>query len=137
MFITFLNQHVSLLSRHGTSAHVFSTVLISQCTRGAFIVPLRSRNQRCSVRKSLFRNLAKFTGKHLSQSFFFVRLQDCNFVKKDTLAQVFSWEFYEILKNTFLQNSSGRLLVNIFFTIKISQVTMKGPNEDQLSFWMS
>ena len=26
----------------------------------------------------------------------------CNFIKKETLAQVFSCEFYEISKNTFL-----------------------------------
>ena len=25
----------------------------------------------------------------------------CNFIKKETLAQVFSWEFWEICKNTF------------------------------------
>ena len=27
--------------------------------------------------------------------------QACNFIKKETLAQVFSWEFCEISKNTF------------------------------------
>ena len=36
------------------------------------------------------RNLAKFTEKHL-----------CNFIKKETLVQVFSCEFWEIAKNTF------------------------------------
>ena len=30
---------------------------------------------------------------------------------KKTLAQVFSCEFFEISKNTFLQNASGRLLI--------------------------
>ena len=40
-------------------------------------------------------------------------------------AQVFSCEFCKIAMNTFLQNSSGRLLLNIFLAIKISQVTMK------------
>ena len=34
----------------------------------------------------------------------------CNFIKKETLAQVFSCEFWEISKNTFLQNTSGQLL---------------------------
>ena len=29
------------------------------------------------------------------------RLQTCNFIKRETLAQVFSCEFYEISKNTF------------------------------------
>ena len=34
-----------------------------------------------------------------------------NYIKKETLAQVFSCEFFKIFKNTFLQNNSGRLLV--------------------------
>ena len=33
----------------------------------------------------------------------------CNFIKKGTLAQVFSCKFCEIFKNIFLQNISGRL----------------------------
>ena len=41
------------------------------------------------------------TGKHLRQSLFLVADQVCNFIKKETLAQVFSCEFCEISKNTF------------------------------------
>ena len=40
------------------------------------------------------------TGKHLRQSLFLVADQVCNFIKKETLAQVFSCEFSEIFKNT-------------------------------------
>ena len=40
-----------------------------------------------------FRNFAKFTGKHLFHSLLFN--------KKETLAQVLSFEFCEISKNTF------------------------------------
>ena len=35
----------------------------------------------------------------------------CNFVKKDTLAQVFPVNFAKFLRTTFLQNTSGRLLL--------------------------
>ena len=49
--------------------------------------------KRCSVKKGVLRNFAKFIGKHLCQGLFFN--------KKDTLAQVFSCEFCEISKNTF------------------------------------
>ena len=45
---------------------------------------------------------------------FLIELQAeaCNFIKKETLAQVFSCEFCEISRNTFfLQNTSGRLLL--------------------------
>ena len=41
-------------------------------------------------------------GKRLCQSLFLMKLQAvCNFVKKETLAQVFSWKFCEIFKNNF------------------------------------
>ena len=46
-------------------------------------------------------NFAKFTGKHLCQSIFLKKAQACNFIKKETLAQVFSCEFWNISKNTF------------------------------------
>ena len=63
---------------------------------------LRSNHQRCSVEKGVLRNFTKFTGKHLCQSLFFNKVAGlaCNFIKKETLAQVFSYEFCEISKNT-------------------------------------
>ena len=66
----------------------------------------RSSQQRCSMKKGVLRNFTKFTGKHLCQSLFFnkvagLRPEACNFIKKETLAQVFSCEFCEISKNTF------------------------------------
>ena len=65
----------------------------------------RHRSSRLDVfcRKGILRNFAKFTGKHLCQSLFFNKVAGaaCNFIKKETLAQVFSCEFCEISKNTF------------------------------------
>ena len=49
-------------------------------------------------KEGVLRNFAKFTGKHLCQSFFFNKVL---IFKKESLAQVFSCEFYEISKNTF------------------------------------
>ena len=50
-----------------------------------------------------FRNFAKFTGKHLCQSLFFItKLRAAsNFIKKETLAQLFCCEFGEICENIF------------------------------------
>ena len=48
------------------------------------------------MKKGVLRNYTKITGKHLRQSPFLI-----NFIKKETLAQVFSCEFFEISKNTF------------------------------------
>ena len=55
---------------------------------------VRSSHRRCSLGKGVFKNFAKFTGKHLCQSL-------CNFIKKETLPQEFSSEFSEIFKNIF------------------------------------
>ena len=54
-------------------------------------------------KKGVLRTFAKFTGKHLCQCLFLMKLQAkaCNFIKKETLAQVFSCEFWESFKNTF------------------------------------
>ena len=41
--------------------------------------------------------------------------ESCNFIKKETLVRVFSYEFCEISKNTFLPNTPGRLLLMIPF----------------------
>ena len=63
----------------------------------------RSSHRRCSVRKGVLRNFAKFTEEHLCQSLFFnkVRPKACNFIKKETLSQVFSFAFCGISKYTF------------------------------------
>ena len=45
------------------------------------------------MKKSVLKNFTKFTGKHLCQSL--------NFIKKETLVQVFSSEFCEISNNIF------------------------------------
>ena len=51
-------------------------------------------------KKGVLRNLAKFTGKHLCQSLFFNKVAG-NFLKNETLAQLFSCEFSKIFENIF------------------------------------
>ena len=83
LFVLFLRKHLRLL-----------------CSLLCYL--FRSSHQRCSVRKVILRNFAKFAGKHLCQSLFLTKLlAACNFITKETLAQVFSCEFCEISKNTF------------------------------------
>ena len=48
-------------------------------------------------KKGVLRNFVQFTGKHLCQGLFLI--------KKETLAQVFSCEFYDISKNTFFHGT--------------------------------
>ena len=54
-------------------------------------------------KKGAFRNFTKFTGKHLCRVSFSINLQveACNFIKKEALTQVFSYEFCKIFKNIF------------------------------------
>ena len=64
-----------------------------------------SGHHKCSIRKGVPRNFSKFSGKYLYQSLFFnkiagLRSQACNFIKKKTLAYVFSCEFWEISKKS-------------------------------------
>ena len=57
---------------------------------------------------------AKSTGKGLYQRLYFNKAVFQRLQKRD-LAQVFSCEFSKISKNTFLQNTSGRLLLLLAF----------------------
>ena len=63
----------------------------------------KNSHRRYSVRKGVLRNFAKFTEKPLCRSLYFNKVagQVCNFIKIETLTQVFSCEFCEISKNTF------------------------------------
>ena len=64
----------------------------------------RRSHRRCSVRKGVLRNFAKFTGKQICQSLFFSKVADLRpaALLKKRLAQMFSCESCEIFKNTFL-----------------------------------
>ena len=63
----------------------------------------RSSRPEVFWKKGVLRYFAKFTGKHLYQSLFINKVAGltCNFIKKESLAQVFSCEFCKISKNTF------------------------------------
>ena len=75
----------------------------------------RSSHRRLSVIKGVLRNFTKFTGKHLCQRLFLIKLQalGLQLYQNEFLAQVFSCEFREISKNTFSKNTSGQLLLKV------------------------
>ena len=90
------------------------------------------------VLKGVLRNFEKFTGKQLLQGLFLNKVaglrpatllkrrlwpKACNFIKKETLAQVFSYEFCEISKNT-LSAEHLRAIASVIcnnFTINSAQ----------------
>ena len=75
---------------------------------------LRSIHRRCSVRKGVLGNFARFTGKHLCQSVFLNQvagLRPAISLKKRLWHRCFPMNFAKFLKTLFLQNTSGRLLL--------------------------
>ena len=76
----------------------------------------KSSHRWFSVKKSLHKNLAKFKGKHLCRSLFFNKVVGLRpttlFKKRDPSTGVFQL----ILRKHFLQNASGRLLLDVFFS---------------------
>ena len=79
---------------------------------------LISSHRRCSMRKDVLKNFAKFTEKHLYWGLLKIKLQGSG-PQKETPTQVLSCEFCEIfnpfmkeLRTTCLQNTSRRLLLN-------------------------
>ena len=73
----------------------------------AFLYNLKFLNkesvaQTCSVRNVFLEISQNSQGNTCAGVYFLIKLQAaCNFIKKETLAQVFSYEFCEISKNIF------------------------------------
>ena len=70
----------------------------------------------------VLKKFAKFTRKHLCQTLFFskvagLRPKACNFIEKETLVQVFTFEFWEIFKNTFF-NRTPRVAALIMYNME-------------------
>ena len=87
-------------------------------------------------KKSVLRNFRKLTGKHLCQSLFFNKVAGlCKFIKKETLAQVFSCEFSEISKSTFFTENlsttaSEKSWLKIYHDFKEKLITASSTLED-------
>ena len=92
------------------------------------VMKARSSHRRCSVKKDVLRNFAKFTGKHQYQSLFFYKvaglhlcqglsfnkvagLRPATLLKKRLWHRCFPVNFAKFLRISFLQNTSGRLLL--------------------------
>ena len=76
----------------------------------------RSSHQRCSVKKGVPRNFAKFTGKHLCRRLFFNKVAGLGFatlLTKNFWYRFFPVNFAKFLRTPFIQNTSGRLLLEL------------------------
>ena len=80
--------------------------------------------RRCSVRKGIHRNFTKFTGKHLCHSLFLNKvsgLRPATLLKKKLWHSYFPVNFMKFLRTPFLQNTSGRLLLELLFSVNERQ----------------
>ena len=95
-----------------------------QCYRLYNLPFFRSSHWRCSVRKGVLRNFSEFSGKHLCQSLFLIKLQ-AETTASD-LSRVFSWSF---LFTSFQQkNEMGNTLMelkDLLFCSSIDLLTSK------------
>ena len=84
----------------------------------------RSSHQRCSVQKSVLRNLTKFTGKHLCQSLFFNKVT--TLLKRRLWHRCFPVNFVKFLITSFSRTTSGGLLLPLvwFSLFKIYKVLL-------------
>ena len=76
--------------------------------------PIRSSHRRCSVKKGVLGNFAKFTGKHLCQRLFLnkvVGLRPAALLRRSLWDRCFPVNFAKFLRRSLLQNNSVRLLL--------------------------
>ena len=83
----------------------------------------KSSHQRCSVRKDILSDFAKFKGKHLCQSLR-PAAEACNFIIKETGTSVFLREFCEISKNAFFTEHLWATASGCFTLRRISTKSM-------------
>ena len=84
--------------------------------------------------KKVIKNFTKFTAKHLCRIIFLIRLQTCNFIKKEIPTQMFSCEFCETFKSRFISRTPlvdasekflvihCQVLLQLFYVIRIFTV---------------
>ena len=70
--------------------------------------------QRCSVKKMFLEISQNSQENTCARVSFLIKLQTCNCIKKETLAQVFSCEFCEILGTPFFIEHLYSLLLELF-----------------------
>ena len=86
----------------------------------------RSSKQRCSIQKGVLKNFSKFTGKRLCQSFFINKvtgLRPVTSLKKRLWHRCFLVNLAKFLRTPSLQNTSGRMLLQIPCFINLASKT--------------
>ena len=81
---------------------------------------LKSSYPRCTVQKVVLKNFANFTGKHECWSLFLIKLQGCNFIKKNFRRSCFSVRLAKFLRKPFFKNICEWLLLYLHFIFSVT-----------------
>ena len=93
---------------------------------------VRSTHWRCSVKKGVFRNFAKFTRKHLCWSLFLNKvsgLRPTTLLKERLWHICFPVNFAKFLGTLCLQNTFGRLLLSCIETLDGTHIEIAKANK--------
>ena len=83
----------------------------------------QNNHRRCSVKKGVLRNFAKYTGKHLCQSLLFNKvagMRPAPSLKKILCHRCFPVNLAKFLRTPFLPKTSGRLLLLVYFNKNVA-----------------
>ena len=100
--------------RYNKNPHMSKTLRKAMTFISKIKNPYKSSRRRCSLKKCVLRNFAKFIGKHLYQGLFFNKvagLRPANLLKKKLWHKCFPVNFEKFLGAPLLQNTSGRLFL--------------------------
>ena len=120
-FFEFAYGLVTFYSRYKLSFTVYLSIPALITGFHKILQPLYSEAvvQRCSV-KNVFWEISQNSQENTcARVSFLIKLQACNLIKKETVAQVFSFEFWEISKNTFFQGTPLVAAYELYLPIKL------------------
>ena len=115
------SSFIEITLRHGCSPvnllYIFSTLSLRIPLEGCLYQEIyriaeqvgSNHHRKCSLRKGVLRNFAKFARKHLRQSLFFNKvagLRSATLLKKRHWHRSFAINFAKFLRTPFLQNTS-------------------------------
>ena len=101
----------------------FSYYLMRTQKRELTYLCCRSIRRRCSIKKGVLKNFAKFTEKHLYQNLFFngvACLRPAILLKKKLWHRRFPVNFTRSLRTPFSQNTSRRLLMMLCISLLLT-----------------
>ena len=100
-----------------TISYLYLNQAILKLNHTGLYISIHKHPPEVFCKKGALKNFAKFTGKHLCQSLFFDKVhgpKPATLLKKRLWLRCFPVNFAKFSRTPLLQNTSGRLLLNIY-----------------------